>query len=92
MTQNFLIRCGDQFLLSWERTAEWTSVPSLAAHFTYEDADETCQDLQEIGFECAVTDVFGEIATLEVIRQQRERTGGTGVVLATDPEYSGTQQ
>jgi hypothetical protein len=89
MIQNFLIRWGDQFLLSWEESEpRWTGVPSLAAHFTYQDADETAQDLQEIGFECAVANIFGEIATLDVIRQQQGHVGGSGVVLATDPGYS----
>jgi hypothetical protein len=87
MTQNFLIRRGDQFLLSWEGGSEpqWTGVPSLAAHFTYQDADETAQDLQETGFECAVANIFGEIATLGVIRKQQGH-----VVLATDPGYKET--
>jgi hypothetical protein len=91
MAQTFLIRHHDQFLESWDGKSlpVWTSVPSLAAHFEYSDADDTVQDLQEKGWPCAVSDRFGNDATVDVIRRElnQPRIGGLGVVLASDPEY-----
>lgn len=90
MAQNFLIRWDDEFLEVWDGAGcpVWTAIPSRAAHFEYGDADETAQDLQETGFDVVVTDIFGDVATVEVIQRELVRPAEPpGVIRATDPEY-----
>jgi len=92
MAQTFLIKSDKGFLRAWadaNHDPTWTDVPSLAAHFDYQNADEACQTLQEIGFDTVVTDRVGRLATIEVIRLENNKryADRAGIVLATDAEY-----
>ena len=66
----FLVRIGKLFFADFHRGRPRSIIaPSMARHFTYEDADKLCQQLRSRGYDACVCDVQGRFATLEVIHQ-----------------------